>query len=276
MADTSGREGSAVVGIVTILDEERAALCNALGAQRRGQYWVPQNGSKFVIRQSADRSNGPAMTATRILIEQWRPEVVLLVGIAGGIGERGPWLGDVVVPDYLHYAEFRKLSGGRDDARYCAYDQPTVSVREEMSNPVRLDDVWHAGLPARPVVDDDLRDHPRVFADGPLVAAEKLMGDPEHPEQRRLVSNYSNALAIDMESFGVARAVHEARSDPGYNPRLLVIRGVSDLVKATAVKKQSMSKADQEANQRQRDQWKEYAAAAAAAFARAVVEEYAP
>jgi len=87
------------------------------------------------------------------------------------------------------------------------------------------------------------------------------------------VANYGDALAIDMESYGVARAVHEARSDPGYNPRLLVIRGVSDLVHA-APEGEDGDDDTAEVNNDERARWKNYAAASAAAFAAATISEY--
>lgn len=280
MSPLSGRLGHVAVGVLTIVDEERVAVCDALGdLSRSGKYWRGAE-HRVVVRQSPDRSNVPAYGATRTLIEDWRPELVLLVGIAGAIAGRGPWLGDVVVPDYLHYADFRKLLEGSDDARYCAYDQPTVSLREEYSDPVRLDDAWNQSLSERPHEDGAPRDFPKVFADGPLVAGEKVLGNPKHYEQRRVVSHYPDALAIDMESFGVARAVHEARRDPDYNPRLLVIRGVSDLVFAADDGDAGMQEASPdhddptEKNNEQRKRWKSYAARSAAAFASAVIAEY--
>jgi hypothetical protein len=67
-----------------------------------------------------------------------------------------------------------------------------------------------------------------------------------------------------MESFGVARAVHAARAGVDYNPRLVIVRGISDLVYG------SEPATSTELNDQQRKRWKRYAAAAAAAFASAV------
>ncbi|MGH9195346.1 MAG: hypothetical protein ACRD1T_06370 [Acidimicrobiia bacterium] len=51
------------------------------------------------------------------LIENFRPEVVMVVGIGASVmrndGRRKAYLGDVVIPDYLHYAEYGKLAGGQ-------------------------------------------------------------------------------------------------------------------------------------------------------------------
>jgi hypothetical protein len=149
-----------------------------------------------------------------------------VVGIAGGVFGRGPALGDVVVPDYLHYGEFRKLSGRGDHRRYYAYDQPSVSLREDHVDPVRYSGAWRARIGQQP---------PQACASnvviGGLVAGEKVLGDPTHEEQRKVLRDFGSAVAIDMESVGAARAVHEERRWADYNPRLLVVRGISDFVR---------------------------------------------
>src|SRR5262249_17371586 len=110
-----------------------------------------------------------------------------------------------------------------------------------------------------------------------IVAGEKLLADPDHDEQRRVVERFPDAVAVDMESYGVAKGVHLARTAVDYNPLFLVIRGISDFVEVSAraerrwwwLPRASMSTSTPSAfeNQMQRDRWRSYAAGAAAAFA---------
>jgi len=264
-----GRLGTARVGVLTIIDEEFEQVRTLFAAVAHvpdSPYYTDDPATvEVVVRQAADRSNVPATSATMQMIEDFRPEVISVVGIAGGVaGRDGIALGDVVVASYLHYAEFRKLGDLGDLARYFAYDQPTVSLRESYSDPVRREGTWSAAIPVERPVDGT----PTVIA-GSIVAGEKVLGDPKHEEQRRVVRHFSDAVAVDMESVGVARAVHESRRAIDYNPRLLVVRGISDLVRVDDDEDEEQLAAQ---NAVERATWKNYAASAAATFARTVCQ----
>lgn len=295
-----GRKGKTVVGVITVIDEEFKAAQTALGATQRfgtTQYFhEPSGPDRFVLVKQGDRGNVPAEKTASALIEHWQPEIVLLVGIAGALVGGGASLGDVVVADYIHYGDFRKLTEGQDALRFAAYDQPTVSLREVHLEPLKIVGGWSARLTApRPVPKRGFIDWARArpapapgkskIEIGAIVAGEKVVGDPDHPEQARLFVTFDNAAGVDMESFGFARAVHDARFDPGYNPRMSVIRGISDMVERklpapdpkTALRRAMPARlTGVGTNNEQRKVWKRYAAAAAAAFAAEVVDECAP
>lgn len=271
-----GRLGTARCAVLTIIDEEFEAAAACLETHHNvphTPYYCQAEGQfDMVVRQAADRSQVPAAGATRQTLEDYRPEVLILVGIAGGIADRqGVGLGDVVVPNYLHYSEFRKLTSEGDLRRYASYDHPSISILDSYVHPIRRRDEWLAEIDLpRP---DGSAAPPQVVI-GSLVAGEKLYGDPSHQEQRLVVSRHEDAVAVDMESFGVARAVAESRRSVDYNPRLLIVRGVSDLVRAADEKSDpSESTKSAEDNSEQREKWRPYAAAAASAFAAAVVKQ---
>ncbi len=276
-----GRYGTARVGILTIIDEEFAAVRAALGGASEvleiedTSYYSPnlRVGAEpdIVLTQSADRSNVPAAGAGRNLIEDFRPEVVVVCGIAGGIAGRDEIdLGHVVVADYIHYTDFRKLSEKVDSTRHYAYDQPTSDLISRHSRPQCRDLDLDAETPCQAPECSESKIWPPKVHHGPIIAAEKILGDPTHPEQRNAAARFDNALAVDMESVGVARAVHELRTDVTYNPRLAIVRGISDIVQAAnpgTEEREEDVKPQEQDNAAQRARWKAYAAAAAALHA---------
>jgi nucleoside phosphorylase len=100
-----------------------------------------------------------------------------------------------------------------------------------------------------------------------MIVGESVMGDPHHPEQRLAAGRIDNALAVDMESIGVARAVHRMRDAVDYNPRLLIVRGVSDMVAVADSEDDADDQQLEDANNAQRQEWKPFAATAVALLA---------
>jgi nucleoside phosphorylase len=288
-----GRYGKTTVGIVTVIEEEFEKAKIALDASQRFSktgYFHPADGpSSFVLKRLPDRGNVAAEEGAAKMIEHWRPDIIILLGIAGGIVDgKGPNLGDIVLPDYVHYGDFRKITEQGDQLRYAAYDQPTVSLRGEHVEGLIQEGSWTTRVSEprpgsqRSKISRLLGLGRRETAPSPeahvgaIVATEKILGDPDHPEQERIFVTFDHALAIDMESFGVARAVHAARYDPTYNPRLCIIRGISDLVRprsGDAERRAGRLGAEVQINNEERARWKGYASATAAAFAAAFVEE---
>jgi nucleoside phosphorylase len=278
-----GRLGTARVAVLTIIDEEFDAVSEAVGLKCNiadSPYYC-RDGSdvSVVLRRAPDRSQVPAMGVAREMLEDYQPEVLVLIGIAGGIAGRDDVrTGDVVVPSYLHYGEFRKLTAQGDLRRYVAFDQPSVSMRDSYVEPLRRTR-WADGIP---IGSPEQNDVPKVIV-GSLVAGEKVYGDPTHHEQREIVRQFADAVAVDMESYGVARAVFESRRTVGYNPRLLIVRGISDLVAAAEQRPRLRFRFRRSVvvdngggmeNNEQRQTWKPYAAAAAATFTAAVISRF--
>lgn len=305
-----GRLGHARVVVLTVIADEFEAVKTALGADQEigtTGVFAPSGVAShsanviypFVVARCSDRSNTPASENTTWLLENYRPEVLLLVGIAGGIqrnrnpGEgrvelEGPSVGDVVVGRYVHYAAYTKnLPEGRS-LRYFPIDQPASNLVSEHAETLAIDmrrDAWaDAGLD---VVRPDGIGFPRVHV-GEIVAVEAIAGNPSAQEQIDMLRRFDNADAVDMESMGVGRALHSSRRDVHYSPRWLCIRGISDIVTAddpsakALIGDGSTESSSQELtppvkpanidNNKERQLWKSYASAVAAVFARRVVE----
>lgn len=270
-----GRRGSALVAVVTIVDEEYAAVRKAgqFNEMVPGTSWLyrnklSENGYDVVLAKSLDRSNTPCARLVADLAEGLRPEFILLSGIAGGVsGRDGVGLGDVVIADHVENYEIQKLVDGKDMQRRVALDHPSSYLRETIVQRVRFSGKWKAqvGIKRPPIKKPKKadRDEPQTepkLIEGNLIAGEKVLGDKDNSYQKLILNTFDKALAVDMESYGLARGVYSARSTRHYNLNYLIIRGISDLVNA----------ADNDAA---RIEWRDYAAATAAAFTMAAVDE---
>jgi nucleoside phosphorylase len=282
-----GRKGTARIGVLTILDVEFRAAKRALAADHEipdSGYYTPDESTLNVVLAWGDRGNSSATAAAKDLIEDFRPEVLILTGIAGGLQRERPnestgitsyeiAPGDLIVPDYLHYAALRSIKRkSGDNPRHVPHDPPAASLHWRYVRPIITDNAWRARIRETP---PGGHYEPRVRV-APLVAGECIYGDESHPEQVRLLteSEFQDALAVDMESIGVAVAVHSLRNSPIYNPRLLVVRGISDPVRVGQPSSDRLtSQAAPEDPNATREEWRPYAADVAAAFTAALVDK---
>lgn len=275
--------------VLTVIEDEIDAVRRALGANHEigaTSVFAPVKVAKgkpslpFVLGRCASRSNIPAQSSASHLIEDWRPEVMILVGIAGGVVRahvregkiewRGPQPGDVVIAEYVHYAAFTKNVPSGTQLRYFPIDQPTSALVQAHGDALRFPgegvELWHSGIAA---VQPDLKP-PKVHI-GEIVAVEGLAGDPWSDHQKDYLRRFDHAVAVDMESAGVGRALHEARTDIHYNPRWMCIRAVSDPVYAAATDEETAA-LPREDNSAIRDEWRSYAVATAGRFTRRILE----
>jgi nucleoside phosphorylase/glycosyltransferase involved in cell wall biosynthesis len=147
--------------------------------------------------------NLTAAVAAANMLQQFRPDFVALIGIAGGL--RDVAVGDVVISSEIVYYEPAKISTAGIDPRYRI---------------VGLTPPWVASLLRNFSGDVAL---PRVHV-GPVASGEKIITSPE--SVRDLIGIWGRPLAIEMEAAGVAEAVGAS----GRNIPLVVIRGIADVL----------------------------------------------
>jgi nucleoside phosphorylase len=226
-------------------------LTGSVEAAVSGQHFV-------VLARAVDRSNLPAQEATHRLLAHWQPRQLVVADIGGGFtGRDGLGVGDVVCASYLHYYELVKEIAGvaGPEGRSIAFAHPSRAPRAALAF-LAAESGWHRTIPLpRPARDGAAP----VLLEGEIISGDRLLADPSSPTIKGLAARYPKALALDMESAGVARAVYGAQQDSIFT-QFTVLRGISDLVDATG-----------ENNQATRDDWKPYAAHAAAAAALAFV-----
>jgi nucleoside phosphorylase len=210
-----------------------------------------------VLCQSVDRSNVPFNRAVDDAIDDFRPQFLLLVGIAGGLSDDDGKardniaLGDVLIADSVAYVEFLKVTRAGTFLRYSPVDHPSLHLRKSVSFGLRQS----FDLAKAVTLKSPDPDKPPKILEGQIACGEKVLGSVEDHMQKKLLQPFDKALAVDMESYGMARCVCERRTSLWYNPRYAIIRGISDMA------------SDQE-NSETRDNWKPFASHVAAVVAK--------
>lgn len=273
----AGLRGTSVVALLTLIDAEFKAVREVFGLN---DHVV---GSNYAVEAASTTGNYP-IVATRsdhwgnvrsaqvlsTILEDFRPLYIVLVGIAGGIArpsdKRPINLADVVIPNYISYFELKKLIAGNTVRQLVPYEQPSLFLRRNFAEPLCeiKPERWTSIL--KPPLDPCT---PKAVI-GHLVSGDTLLGDDESKVQQQVLRDFPTAIAVDMESYGVASEMFNQRVTATYNPRYLVIRGISDLVRPKPKKGDPVPA---KTNQETRDRWRDYASHAAATFAFVLVKD---
>jgi len=201
-----------------------------------------KEGSWEVLVAEIGMGNPTAAQETERAIEYFKPEVVLLVGVAGGIKDVN--LGDVVAATKVYAYESGKVDDSDEGPIFLPRPELLHSGfrMEQRARAVTRSKDWSDRLE-----NCNPGQMPQSFV-GPIAAGEKVIASNRSAIYRFLRSNYGDSLAVAMEDYGFLRAAY---ANPGVDA--LVVRGISDLI----------------AGKRDSDEagWQEVAAKNASAFA---------
>lgn len=237
--------------LITAIELERQAICRAFGmgdkdrVDKSGRtYWKTQldlgdrQFYQIVVTQLPDAAGVDAALAANTAINDWQPEVVLMVGIAGAARENIQ-LGDLVLGKEVYYYERGKdsLTGRLPEpkqypANATLWNKVITMGDEKLAR-------WKSSLPLRPDGTDACPD----IRQGVIASGERVIANAEIRDE--IAANNRKIDAIEMEGYGVTAAAWK-QDQP---VRCLVIRAISD-------------RADAQKN----DVWQPYAAVVAAEF----------
>lgn len=169
-----------------------------------------------VLIVETGQGNTSAADETRRAIAYFKPDVVLFVGVAGG-------LKDVRIGDVVAGTKVYNYASGKDEDVF----KPRPDIGRSTYDMEQL---------ARSVKRDWLRRHqtdsqkltPRAFI-APIAAGEIVVGSTQSDTAQFLKQNYGDVLAVEMEGFGFLEAARTSQGLPA-----MVIRGVSDLLDGKA------------------------------------------
>ncbi len=195
---------------------------------------------------------GPGNIGAAVLAERaitlFAPEVLLFVGVAGSLNDN-VHLGDVVVATRVD-----AYHGGTAAEDFLARPQtwPAPHRLDQLARELDRTSSWRRRLPG-PSPGGPPEVHFR-----PIAAGEVVLDSRDSAVFAHLSLHNNDAAAIEMEGAGITQAAHFNDSLPA-----LVIRGISDQADG------SKAAADREG-------WQRHAAANAAAFAAALLENLSP
>lgn len=249
------------VGIICALEHpEFAAVMDAFGGPARwddvgdpryshtyrASTLATTQGTQLRVIGTTSTSMGltAAAVATTQLVTQFRPRIVLMVGIAAGTKSGGKGFGDILVADpSIDYNSGKVVfdNGVRDflPDPYPIGLNPrlrTLLLRYRKGHDV-LSGIREAWRGRRP--DSEIALHI-----GPLGAADQVIDDETRVLE--IQRNWRKLIGIEMETYGVYRACYEA---PEPKPRFVSMKAVCDFAAHKT------------------DSWQSYAAYVAATFA---------
>lgn len=157
--------------------------------------------------------NTSAAVIAQEAIDYLEPSLIFFIGVAGGIKDVRP--GDVVASTKIY-----NYPAGKENEKHF-FPRPAIALPAhrliQRAMAVRSDEKWQARIQGL-----RLPSPPRAFV-GAIAAGERVVSSKTASTALFLKEHYSDALALEMEGYGVLSAANTNRQ-----VEAMVIRGISD------------------------------------------------
>lgn len=186
----------------------REATFDAGGRRRRG-----------LVAHAKQMGMVAACHLTQSIINEFRPKIVLMTGICGGLpGETK--LGDLVIADKSWDWQSGKYAA---DGKFKAAPDPKDASPKLVAEAKALEAGVNEVL--KVLIDKSLRSPGTkpVFVDGPMLTGSSVVASKEIHEL--FVAQHRKPVAVDMETYGVYYACHMAGAPA---PEFVCMKAVSD------------------------------------------------
>lgn len=179
---------------------------------QRGSFQGKVHAYDTICRRTGSKIANIAL-ATEKAIQHYQPDLIILLGVAGGI--KDVQIGDVVIGTKAYGYESGKVLNKTMVARpeVLSYDPDLIELARDLA---RSTD-WQK------VLGNKLSTIRVVF--GPIASGDKVIASTDTPLYHFLKQFYNDTIAIEMEAFGFAKATVAYP-----NIRIMNIRGISDLL----------------------------------------------
>ena len=167
---------------------------------------------RLAIRQTGSKQADIAL-ATERAIQHYPPDLIILLGVAGGIKDVA--IGDVVVGTKAYGYESGKIVKNGMVARPEAlpYDHSLIEIARHLSR----NETWYR------LLNNNQKPIKVVF--GPIASGDKVITSSNSPISHFLKQHYNDTKAVEMEAIGFSKALL-----PYPHIRSMNIRGISDLL----------------------------------------------
>lgn len=207
--------------ILTALPLEYAAVRDRLGA---GSERRAPSGARYceaVVRgkniewtvRLFETSVGSATAAAALgrAVGDFRPDLVVFSGVAGGLRPDDQHHGDVIIIERAYQGQGGKSYGDDGESKFKSRPKAALAT-EQMIQLARS--IARAPAPLRPEY---------VIAVGDLATTEEVVADNRGPVSQRLTEQLNNCVAVDMETHGVYEAARQ------HGVPVVAVRGLSDI-----------------------------------------------
>ncbi|MDN6412841.1 5'-methylthioadenosine/S-adenosylhomocysteine nucleosidase [Staphylococcus gallinarum] len=202
-----------MIGIIGAMEEEVAILKNKINALEEIKiahvifYKGQLEGKDIVLTQSGIGKVNVAISTT-LLIEQFKPDLIINTGSAGAL-DKALNVGDVVVSDRVMYHDA--------DARAFGY---------ELGQIPQMPASFDSGSNLLQKATEAIKEQQLTAKIGLIVSGDSFIGTFE--QRATIKENFKDALAAEMEATAIAQTCYQ------FNLPFIITRAISDLADGDA------------------------------------------